>query len=43
MKQLPDHPVIRSIEKSGYPPWMQEPSWMQEEDSAEEDCEERNM
>jgi hypothetical protein len=31
MIQIPDHPEIRWIEQTGYP------SWMQEDDSDEED------
>ena len=32
MKQIPDHPMIRQIEKYGYPEWM-----VEEEDEEEED------
>jgi hypothetical protein len=24
MKQIPDDPIVRCIERSGYPPWMQD-------------------
>lgn len=24
-KTIPDDPIIRCMEKTGYPPWMQEP------------------
>lgn len=24
MMQIPDCPIIRSIERTGYPPWMQD-------------------
>lgn len=24
MQQLPDDPIIRCIERTGYPPWMQD-------------------
>ena len=31
--ELPDHPVIACIERTGYPPWMQE----EDEDQCEYD------
>lgn len=34
MKLIPDDPIIRCIEKTGYPPWMQDDDW--EEDEWEE-------
>ena len=33
MIQIPDCPIIRSIERTGYPPWMDEA----EEDEAEDE------
>ena len=39
MIHIPDDPIIRSIERTGYPPWITEdpPDW---EDIEEEDDEE---
>ncbi len=34
MKQIPDDPIIREMERSGYPPWLQE--------GADDDGEERS-
>lgn len=31
MIQIPDCPIIRSIERTGYPPWM-DADWEEEED-----------
>lgn len=31
MIQIPDHPVIRSLEETGYPPWMRD-DWEDNED-----------
>ena len=36
MERLPDHPMIRCIERTGYPWWYEEP----EEDEEEEDDDE---
>ena len=33
MTQLPDCPIIRSIERTGYPPWMDE----EEEEAGDDD------
>ena len=36
MKQIEDDPIVRSIERSGYPPWVNDggydPEWDEEED-----------
>ena len=37
MFQIPDDPIIHSIEISGYPPWMQEDDYDEYEDEEEED------
>ena len=31
-----DDPIIRSIERTGYPPWMQD-EWEEEEDGYDDD------
>lgn len=33
---IPDDPIIRSIERTGYPPWMQD-EWEEEEDGDDDD------
>lgn len=35
MERIPDHPVIRSMERTGYPPWMQDDDPEQEDDDDE--------
>ena len=43
MRQLPDHPEIQSIERTGYPSWMQpkdldcEDDWDYEDNDEEDD------
>lgn len=39
MWAIPDDPIIRSIERTGYPPWMQD-EWEEEEDGDDDDEEE---
>lgn len=39
MRTIPDDPIIRSIERTGYPPWMQD-EWEEEEDGDDDDEEE---
>ena len=34
MRDIPDDPIIASIERTGYPPWM-EPNWSAEADEDE--------
>jgi hypothetical protein len=36
MWTIPDDPIIRSIERTGYPPWMQD-EWEEEEDGDDDD------
>ena len=33
MRPIPDDPIIRSIERTGYPPWMRD----EDDDEEEED------
>ena len=35
MERLPDHPVIRWMERTGYPSWMQDEDIEEEEDDDE--------
>lgn len=39
MLTIPDDPIIRSIQRTGYPPWMQD-EWEEEEDGDDDDEEE---
>lgn len=32
MRMIPDDPIIRSMENTGYPPWMQDPYKWDEDD-----------
>ena len=34
---IPDDPIIACIERTGYPPWMQEDDYDEDEDEEEED------
>ena len=36
MRLIPDDPIISCIERTGYPPWMQN-EWEGEEDEEEDD------
>jgi len=36
MRLIPDDPIISCIERTGYPPWMQD-EWEGEEDEEEDD------
>jgi hypothetical protein len=36
MRDLPDDPIVASIERTGYPPWM-EPEWRTADDAYEEE------
>ena len=38
MKQIPDCPIIRSMEKTGYPPWI-DPDYEEPEEEEEEEWE----
>ena len=35
MKQIPDCPIIRCMERTGYPPWIR-PDWEDDEEDEEE-------
>ena len=35
MMNIPDHPVIRSIERTGYPPWI-DADWEEAEEDEDE-------
>lgn len=35
MREIPDDPIVASMLKTGYPPWMQ--GWEDDEDDWEED------
>ena len=37
MIQVPDDPIISCMERTGYPPWMQEDDYDEDEDEEEED------
>lgn len=37
MIQVPDDPIIACMERTGYPPWMQEDDYDEDEDEEEED------
>lgn len=37
MIQVPDDPIIACMERTGYPPWMQEYDYDEYEDEEEED------
>ena len=43
--ELPDHPVIACIERTGYPPWMQDEDEDLDdcEDAAYEECREMEL
>lgn len=34
---IPDDPIIACMERTGYPPWMQEDDYDEDEDEEEED------
>ena len=34
---IPDDPIIACMERTGYPPWMQEDDYDDDEDEEEED------
>lgn len=34
--QIPDCPIIRSMERTGYPPWM-DADWQDDEEEGEDD------
>lgn len=38
MKQIPDCPIIRSMEKTGFPPWI-DPNYEEPEEEEEEEWE----
>lgn len=38
MKQIPDCPIIRSMENTGYPPWI-DPDYEEPEEEEEEEWE----
>ena len=37
MHGIPDDPIISCMERTGYPPWMQEDDYDEYEDEEEED------
>lgn len=39
MRLIPDDPIIRCIERTGYPPWIRD-EWEEEEDEEDQDDEE---
>ena len=42
MQLIPDDPIVRSMERTGYPPWIREdpPDWEDEQDETENKQEE---
>ena len=36
MRLIPDDPIIRCIERTGYPPWIRD-EWEEEEDEEDDD------
>lgn len=36
MRQIPDDPIIRCMERTGYPPWI-DPDYEEPEEDSEED------
>lgn len=37
MRDIPDDPIIRCIERTGYPPWMQGDDYEDEEEYSEDE------